>query len=93
METRSRWIIDILTGDTVNTWIVGSPQTFLTNVEDRGVSVTARSPAGASVSYHVYTDDPSAALSGTSPDRAWASVADNMDTMVESVHIIGEMQP
>lgn len=91
-EEWAQWITETLEGDTTNTWVIGSPQTFVTNVGDHGVSVTAHSPTEVSISYYIYTEDLSVSLAGTSPDSAWASVADDMDAMAASVQIIEDGQ-
>ena len=79
-----------LEADTENTWVVGDPQTFVTNVGDHGVSITAHSPTTAQEAWFITTDTMSVTLIGTSPDSTWTTVSPEMDAMVASVVILEE---
>ena len=74
--------------DTENTWVIGDPQTFVTDAGDHGVSVTAHNPNTAIESWYLTTDTMSVALVGNSPDSTWTTVSPEMDAMVASIVIV-----
>lgn len=93
-QTPEEWAAATRAGfdaDTANTWIVGDPQTFVTNAGDHGVSITAHNPNDAVESWYITTGTMSVVMSGTSPDSTWTTVSPEMDAMVASVVIVEEV--
>lgn len=74
--------------DTQNTWIVGQPQTFTTNVGDHGISVTAHTGSDASDSFVIRHGALTTSLIATSPEGVWVSVTSDIEAMIASVVIL-----
>lgn len=85
--------IDGLNGDTTNTWVVGEPQTFVTDAGDHGASVTGHSTDTAQETWVIISGDMSATLVADSPDSVWATVSPELDAMAASVVILTEETP
>lgn len=71
--------------DTADTWVIGQPQTFTTNVGDHGISVTAHSTSTASESFVIRHDLVTTTAILSSPESVWVSVTGDVDTMINSI--------
>lgn len=71
--------------DETTTWVIGEPQTFVTNAGDHGVKLVAHSPKQASETWIIANGELSTTLVATTPDSVWNSVAEGLDAMAGSV--------
>lgn len=76
--------------DETTTWVIGDPQTFVTNAGDHGVKLVAHSTNDASETWVIANGEMSTTLVATTPDNVWASVADELDAIASSVVILDE---
>lgn len=91
-EQMAQEAVDGWAADTENTWVVGDPQTFVTNVGDHGVSVTAHSTDEVQESWSIVTDTQQVTILATSPDSVWATTSPEMDAMIDSVQVLENEQ-
>lgn len=72
--------------DQTDTWVIGEPQTFVTNAGDHGVKLVAHgSESGASESWVVSNGSRSITVIASSPESVWSSVSEDLDLMVSSI--------
>lgn len=74
--------------DTTATWVIGQPQTFVTDAGDHGVRLTAHSAQQASDSWFIASEGQSVTLIGTTPEGLWTSLGPEMDRMARSVVVL-----
>jgi len=86
--------IDGLKADTSNTWVIGEPQTFVTDAGDHGVSVTAHTTDQTQMTWVILNGSRSATIISYSPDSAWPTLSPEMNEMAASVVFLDdEVQP
>lgn len=77
--------IDALTNDPEQTWVVGSPRDFATDVGDQGLEVVANGSDSARLAWVVSNSGMSITAVGDVPGAVWGSVNDEMEAMVRSI--------
>lgn len=84
-EETIQLLIDGLYNDPEETWVVGSPQTFVTDAGDHGMEVVALGPDRAQVIWVISNSMMSITAVGDAPAAVWDSVDDDMGAMVRSI--------
>lgn len=82
--------IEGLQADQNNTWVIGDPQTFVTDAGDHGVKLTAHTTNDAQESWAISSGEVSTTVLATSPDSVWGSVVDELEAMASSVVFVTE---
>lgn len=81
--------ITALESDSKETWVVGTPQTFVTNAGDHGLRLVSHSETEVEEDWAITNGSLNIDLTATSPDSVWDSISADLDAMVASLVILG----
>lgn len=85
LDEAVRAVGDALSQDQNNTWVVGEPVGFVTDVGDHGATLTSHTTNQASQTWAITDGTSNVTVLATSPDVVWPSVSDEIDSMVKSI--------